>query len=311
MSDDRPRRELRFWGPDVRKDVDDEVAYHLEMREREYAARGLPPGEARAAAVRKFGDPTRVAAACREIDQRRYREERQASMWNDLRQDVGYALRLLGKAPGFTAIAVVTLALGIGAPAAIFSLANWTLLRPVPGVENPEDVGVVWSGRWAEPGGAFSVSPVSYPNLADVSGHLKTVTGIAGYQGGNVNVAAGGADAKPLEAQYVTASYFDVLGLHIRRGRPFSPEEDNPGGAAQVAVISDRLWAGAYQRREDVFQQALRINGLPFTIVGVASPGFHGTQRVSEVDLWLPGASYPAVNHLKSRRDSRTTGPCG
>jgi putative ABC transport system permease protein len=303
------RREPRFWGPDVRKDVDDELAYHLEMREREYAARGLPPGEARDAAVRKFGDPARVAAACRDIDQRRYREERRASMWMDLRQDIGYALRLLGKAPGFAAIAVVTLALGIGAPAAIFSLANWTMLRPVSGVEAPEDVRVVWSGRWADqPGGPFSVSFVSNPNFADVTARLTTVSAMAGYQRGTLTTALAGRDPVALGAHYVSGSYFDLLGVRIPLGRPFIAGEHGPSAGESVLVISDRLWTTLFGRAGDVLQQTLHVNGLPFAIVGVAPPGFHGTERVSDVDLWLPGSAQALIQRRKVAADSRTSG---
>ena len=98
MTEDRPRPERRFWKPDVAKDVDDELAHHIEERRRELAARGFDRRDARDLALRKFGDLQSIAAACRDIDERWYREQRRASMWMDLRHDITYALRGLHKA---------------------------------------------------------------------------------------------------------------------------------------------------------------------------------------------------------------------
>src|SRR5687767_6388351 len=104
--------ERRFWKPDVAKDVDDELAQHLDMRARDFAERGLDPVDARDAALRTFGDVQSIAAACRDIDERWYREQRRASMWMDLRQDVTYGLRVLRKSPGFVLAAVASLSIG-------------------------------------------------------------------------------------------------------------------------------------------------------------------------------------------------------
>lgn len=307
MSDTGRRPERRFWKPDVARDVDDELKHHLEMRQQELAARGLDPVEARDIALRRFGNVNSIAAACREIDERWYREQRRASMWMDLRHDVAYALRMLRKSPAFTIVAVVTLALGIGATTAIFTAANWTLFRPVPGVLAPEEVRVVWTGRWSERG-MFTVSFVSYPNYLDVARRLTTIGAIAGYQPGDVAVASAHEPGRPISAEFVSAAYFDLLGVRFRAGRPFTIDEDNPGAGAQVAVISDRLWASMFGRSDSVFREPIRLNGIPFTVIGVTAPEFHGTHRVSLVDLWMPGSTYPIVNHQKARADSRSAG---
>lgn len=121
------------WPSNIDRDVHDEIAAHLEERRAEYAAQGLSPDEAAAAAARKFGRSEDVAEACRLIDRRFRDQERRASMLTDLHQALGYALRQLRRSPGFAAIAILTLALGMGATTTIFTLANWALLRPVPG----------------------------------------------------------------------------------------------------------------------------------------------------------------------------------
>ena len=216
-------------------------------------------------------------------------------IWGDLRQDVTYALRSLGRTPAFTAAAALTVALGIGATTAIFSLANWTLLRPVPGVAHPEDVRFVWTGTWRT-NTSFRVSGVSYPNLADIARRLQTVS-LGGTQvSGPLNIAIANQAATHLDGEFVMPSYFDVLGVRMQRGRAFTTGEDNPVGAAQLVIISDRLWTSMFKRSESVLEQTLRVNGHLFGIIGVAPREFHGPQRVSSTDIWLPGSTIPLVN---------------
>ena len=304
---DNGRPERPIWKPNVRKDVDDELAFHLEMRQRDLAERGADPCDARDQTLRRFGNLNAVAAVCRDIDERWYREQRRAGMWMDLRQDVGYALRKLARAPGFTIAAALTLALGIGVTTAIFGLVNWTLLRPLPGVSHPSALTWVWSGSWSERGG-FTVSRLTYPNYLDVAPKLKTMTGLAGIQGQSAAVAAGEHSARPVPAQLVTASYFDVLGVRFAVGRPFTTDEDAPGHPSPVAVISDRLWTSMFARGPSALGQTIRVNGVALTVVGITAPGFQGTDRVRAIDLWIPGSASAIVNHGRAAVASREAG---
>ena len=228
-------------------------------------------------------------------------------MLADLRQDVFYALRQMRRAPAFAAIAILTLALGIGATTTIFTLANWALLRPVPGVTDPANVSVIWVGTSRE-AGSFSPSFLSYPNLADISSRVQTLS-IGGYQGCMAPVAGGGQRARNVAMNCVTASYFDVLGVRMQLGRPFTAAEDTPPSPFLGAVISDRLWQSMFQRRPDVLEQSLHVGGVRFAILGVAAPGFHGTERLSTTDVWLPGSSQPIVRHMPALRyEARNSG---
>ena len=293
--------------PNVRREVDDELASHIEMRRQELLARGLPSEAAREAALRRFGDVAAIARECRDINERALRVKRRASMWVELRQDVGYAFRLLARAPGFTAVAVFTLAVGVGAPTAIFSLANWALLRPMPGIERPQDLRQIWVGtRSGE--SSFSPGRLSYPNLLDMAPRMTTVD-LAAQQGGTVNVATGRTPARPARGKYVTASYFSVLGVRFVAGRPFTSEEDHPAGAQLVAVLSAPFARTMFGSPDAAVGQALQVNGRPFTIVGVTTEAFGGTERIAGPVMWLPGASYPTVTHMASQRyDDRSRG---
>ena len=302
------KKERRPWPSEIARDVDEEIASHLELRREEYAARGLDAAEAEAAAHRKFGNREDVAAACRLIDRGVRDQERWASMLTDLRQDLGYAVRQFRRNPGFAAVAILTLALGMGATTTIFTLANWALLRPVPGVADPANVSVFWVGRPSEKG-FFSPGRLSYPNMADVIARLKAMSLGAYQRGGPVAVAGGGQAARNVSTDYVTAGYFGVLGTRMQIGRPFTAAEDTPPSPFLGAVISDRLWQAMFQRRPDVLQETLDVAGVRFSILGVAAPAFHGTERLSNTDLWLPGATYPIVSHLAAARyEARGTG---
>jgi predicted permease len=301
------RRDRRPWPAEIARDIEEELASHLDEVREELNARGVPEEEAAAAAARRFGNRETVAAACREIDRRAHASERRIRMLTDLRQDLGYALRLFRRHPGFTAIAILTLALGMGATTTIFTLSNWALLRPVPGVRDPGNVSVIWVGTFRS-SGSFTVSSLSYPNLADIASRLQSLT-IAGYQRGGGPVAGGGQLARTIDMQYVTASYFDVLGVRMQLGRTFTAAEDAPPSPAQHAVISDRLWQSMYHRSPDALGKTLDVAGIPFIVVGVAAPQFHGTERLSTTDLWLPGSSQGIVRRMPTLRYEARNGP--
>ena len=304
MSNDRTERQ--FFRPDVQRDVNEELTSHLEMRQQELVALGVPPGEAREQATRGFGNIAALARECRAIDEAWYREQRRASMWMDLRQDIAYALRLLRKAPAFTAVSVVTLAVGIGATTAIFSLANWALLRPVPGVERPGELQQIWTG--ARRGGGFVPSRLSYPNLHDIVPRLQTMT-LAGHQGTSLNVSRGQEGARTLSGETVSASYFEVVGVRMKAGRPFTAQEDTPGSPAMVVVLSERVAGAVFGDPAAAIGQSLQVNGNQVTVIGVAGRGFRGLDRMSPVDVWAPGSSYPVLYHMPTLRyDDRKSG---
>jgi putative ABC transport system permease protein len=299
---------VKPWPSNIERDVDEEIAAHLDEMRAEFAAKGLPPDEADAAAARKFGNREDVAEACRLIDRRFRDQERRTNMLTELRQDLAYALRLFKRSPGFSFVAIATLAIGMGATTTIFTLANWALLRPVPGVTDPANVSVFWVGRPGDKG-SFGPSRLSYPNMTDMIPRLKSMSLGAYQRGGQVAVAGGGQAARNVSTDYVTAGYFDVLGVRMQIGRPFTAAEDTPPSPFLGAVISDRLWHSMFQRDPGVLQRPLDIAGTRFSILGVTAPEFHGTERLSNTDLWLPGATEAIVRHEPAIRfDTRSRG---
>ena len=163
--------------PSVEREVSDELAFHIDMRARELVARGMDPAAARAEALRRFGDLEQVSRACETIGKRRDQTMRRTELLQELRSDLKFAGRSLRKRPGFTAVVALTLALGIGANAAIFSVVRAVLLQPLP-FDRPEQLVRVWT---ANPGAGKYDAGVSWPDLADWRRMSRSFESLASY----------------------------------------------------------------------------------------------------------------------------------
>jgi predicted permease len=199
------------------------------------------------------------------------------SFWQDIR----YSLRLIVKAPGYAAIAILTLALGIGANTTIFSWINSALLNPVPGISNPNEVVSLTLGKPGEPFG------FTYPDLEAVRNGQHSFTGIAGCWFAQMSVT-GKAKPERIWGMVTSANYFDVLGVRPILGRAFLPAEDEKPGGAPVAVISYRLWQTHFGANPDVLGQNIEINKHAYTIVGVTPAAFQGSQTGVRTEIWVP-----------------------
>jgi predicted permease len=210
-----------------------------------------------------------------------------------LLQDVRYALRQLRKNPGFTFMAVLTLALGIGATTAIFSLMNAVMLRMLP-VHKPEELVLFGSGG---PMGVENVFPnaatdlFSYPFYRDFQQKNQVFSGVAAMQSlpNDIYATVGSAtETEPLSARLVSGTYFSVLGVNPVVGRVFTDADDQGAGAHPVAVLSYGVWDRRFQRDRSIVGQHLTVGSTVFTIIGVAPPGFFGTIVGESPDLWIP-----------------------
>jgi len=197
-------------------------------------------------------------------------------------QDVRYGLRTIARAPGYAAIAILTLALGIGANTTIFSWINSTLLNPIPGLANPHEVVSLSLGRPSE-----NPIPFTYPDVVAMRDGQQSFTGITAS--GTVPMSLTGK-AKPerIWGTVASANYFTVLGVRLILGRGFLPAEDEKPGGAPVAVISHPLWQTHFAADPDVVGQAIEINQHRYTIVGVAPAEFQGSQTGVRSEIWVP-----------------------
>jgi predicted permease len=200
------------------------------------------------------------------------------SLWEDL----GYAFRMFVKSPGFTVVAVLTIALGIGANSTIFSWINSTLLNPIPGMKGSgEMVSLSLGGTASDP------RPFSYPDYIDLRDRNKSFSGLIASDLRSINLTGSG---KPQRAwgTMCSANYFDLLGVKPMLGRGFLPSEDTKAESAPVVVISYRLWQTRYGGRPDIIGQSISLNQNPYTIVGVTPPIFQGSQTGLRTELWVP-----------------------
>ena len=271
-----------LWRANVGDEVDAELAFHVEMRTRELIARGMDPPAARAAAVARFGDLAAVNAECRDIGTSTEREMRRTEYFAELAHDARFAVRQLVKTPLFTAVAVATLALGVGATTAIFSAVNAVVLRPFP-FARPDELTFLFSSWHGADGG------VSVGDFADWRKRSTSFANMAAIQFVGMTLSTGDSPERVSGAK-VTASLFPTYGVAPELGRVFTEAEDQPGQAA-VVVLGDALWRRSYAADSGVIGRTITVNGGPATVVGVMPATFDPTD--SHEALWMPAAYTP------------------
>jgi len=277
------------------EELDQDIREHIERETQDNIGRGMTAEEARYAAMRKFGNVTRVKEETREV-------------WNfiwleQFLQDIRFGLRMLRKSPGFTAVAVLTLALGIGANTAIFSLIDAVMLRSLP-VENPSQLVLLkWVARnapnthgymsWGDcptnmQRGAQNPSGCSFsePMFQEIT-QANVFSGTAAFaNSGRLNLTGNGP-ATVINGQLVSRDFFRTMGLKPAIGRLLDTSDDTPS-AAPVAVLNYGYWQSAFGGSRDIVGRTIELNNVPFTIIGVAEQRFTGITPGSDYDVWLP-----------------------
>ncbi len=267
----------------VEQDVDEELRFHLEMRTEKLEREGLSPAEARAAAEREFGDVTRVREECVRIGHEREREMKRSLLLDALVQDVRYAVRMLRHSPGFTLVAVLTLALGIGATTSIFSVVRGVLLRPLP-FREPERLVRIWQ---ASPSQSEQKGAVSSVDFLDWKARQRSFVDMGAwfYAEGMTGVdLSGDGEPERLSTTYVEDGFFSTLGVNPQLGRVMQSDEHQPGHDALV-VISHGFWQRRLGGDRSILGRSLTLNGEPHTVVGVMPPSFAFPS--DRVDVWL------------------------
>ncbi len=265
-------------------EIDDELRFHVEMREREFVAQGMALAEARSKAMQQFGNPGLIREQAREMDSLGWIE----AVWHDLR----FAGRMLRKNPDFAAIAILTLALGIGVSTAIFSVVYGVLLRPLPYPAPGQLVTLQEKNSKLEPG------PVSAADFYDWQSQNRVFEAVAGYTQWRFNLT-GVAEPEQVRGALVTSRFFTALGVAAKRGRTFLPDEDQPG-KDPVVVVSERLWNRLFGAGAELRERSITLNGSPAAIVGIMPASFAFPSQ--DADLWVPLAMSAANRQNREGR---------
>ena len=263
----------------------DEIASHLAEATEEYVRRGLSPEAARLAALRSFGGVIRTAELHRDV--------RSFAWVDDLRQDLRHTVRSLANSPGFTIVAVLTLALGIGANTAIFTLLDAVVFKPLP-VPNAHELVTFYENAPEGPadplGGTGRFLRFSYGRFERLERALASHGSMAAVTRSSrlVGRLPGDAQRRFVQAQFISGGYFGTLGVPAARGRTLTPEDVRLDRPSTVAVISDGFWRRAFGGSDTTLGQTIVINDVPLTVVGITPEGFVGMWTDAEADVWLP-----------------------
>jgi putative ABC transport system permease protein len=277
MTDRRPFRGL--FGPEPAADVDDELAFHIEMRARELVEKGMSHDRAMELAMQRFGDVQRPRRECLAADQRRLTRAGRLEYVAQVRQDLRHALRQLRRAPGFTAVAILTLALGIGATTAIFSVVHGVLLRPLP-FRDAHELHLV---QMVYPD-ATRYTSLSPPDFMSVRQDTRVFTEVEALDLGRATLVGVG-EAREVVVASVSDHLCEMLGHHASLGRTFLRAEHEPG-SDQVVVLDHGFWHRAFGASEAVLGRIVTVGGVRREVVGVLAPG-RGVP-LSNADVYVP-----------------------
>jgi putative ABC transport system permease protein len=272
--------------PEREAEIVEEFAQHLEDRYEQLLASGSTEDEARRAALLELNEGDLLAHELRRVERPARRDARapgsrgKRNMFGDVLQDLRYGLRTLRKHPGFTAVAVIALALGIGANTAIFSVVNTVLLRPLP-YKEPDRLVMVWEDDTKS---GYPRDTPAAANYIDWRDQNKVFEGMAALADQSFNLTGLG-DPERLEGKRASANLFQLLGVEPLLGRGFLPEDDRPGGG-RVAVLSHGLWQRRFGADPKVVGRSLELNGQSYEVVGVMPQGFQFLSP--EYELWVP-----------------------
>jgi predicted permease len=265
----------------VENDMTQEVLFHIEARASDLMSRGIDRHEAHRRARIEFGSVEKYKEETRHA--------RGLRLFDALRGDLRYAVRMARKDPGFAATVIITLALGIGLNTTIFSLFEAVLLRPLA-VDNPDQIVSVYTSDFS----STDYGASSYPDYQDFRLQARSLADIAAYRSVpfSMNVGEG---TELISAEAVSGSYFSLLRVAAARGRLLT-ESDDREGAAAVAVISHGLWARRFNNDAGVVGREVQLNGRPFTVIGIADRKYLGADRPFSTDLWISVNGLGAVN---------------
>jgi predicted permease len=261
------------------QDLDEELRSHLEMRAADNLAAGMPPEQARYEAQKRFGNTTLLKQDAREVDIVRWLDE--------AARDFRHALRMLQRSPGFTTVAVLTLALGIGANTAIFSVIDAVLLRPLP-YHEPDQLVMVWENNSQHPNPHNTVSP---PNFLDWQNRNTVFSSMAYMFDGRDNLTGNG-DPQEVVVQDVSANFFSLLGVNLLLGPGFTPE-NGQAGHDNVVILGYGIWKERFAGDPAIVGKSIVLNGHPQTVVGVAPQNFQwfikdGSLTSAKPQMWSP-----------------------
>jgi predicted permease len=278
-------------------DLDRELKYHIDRRIDDFTQMGLSEADARRQATLEIGGATQIREEVRDVWLTRWAR--------DFAYDLRFSLRSFLRTPLFTATAVLSFALGLGATTAIYSLVDQVVLHALP-VREPERLVLIdWKGVTASVNAFGTYNLLSYPLCRDLQQQQQLFDGVFCRAATTISLSAGG-DHLPTAAEIVSGTYFPVLGIQPSLGRLFTNDDDGVPGASPVVVLSHDFWKTQFNSASDVVGRTVLVNRHPMTIIGVAAPGFRGIDVGEVPSLWIPAAmsadALPGFDQMLNRR---------